>query len=169
MTHRARARSSLPALISVVLLAGCSTHIYQDFIYAPHRFQQAMHTQLKIAIIPFEDLRETRASGNLGWASVPIVPYASRTEDRRQVPDERFRSDYYLPDLLAHVIAVELAFNQVSSRIDLAPLALDDYDLIPLHYQRRDRLLEPLLAKLRFSQRNLTVRSVCFGPSLQSM
>ena len=46
--------------------------MYEDFIYAPHRFRQAYPTGLKIAIMPFEDLRETRVRGNLGWAKLPL-------------------------------------------------------------------------------------------------
>ena len=112
MKTMTRAREAWLSLLGVLLLCGCGGHMFEDFVYSPHRFRQAQPTRIKIAIMPFEDLRETRRSGDLGWANMPVVPYAHRTEDRRQATDERFQSDYYLPDLLAHMIAVELVFNE---------------------------------------------------------
>ena len=59
-----------------------------------------------------------------------MIPFATASSDRRQSPAERYESDYYYPDLISYTIALELVGNGIATRVDIAPPALEDYDLI---------------------------------------
>lgn len=50
------------------------------------------------------------------------------------------RNAYYLPGLIAYTIALDLAKNGLGSRVDIAPPALEDYDLV-IHGKLRSNQL----------------------------
>ncbi len=107
---------------------GCT--VYPDFVYPTHKIVGAEPTGLKIAVLPFEDQRKTLDHGSKGWSYLPLIPWASHSEDRRQASSDRFTENYYWPDLVPYAIALELIDNKISHRVDIAPAALEDYDLI---------------------------------------
>jgi hypothetical protein len=138
------------ALVATLGVAACGP-IHHDFEYTPNRLAQVQPSRLKIAVLPFVDARTTEESGShaLGW--LPLVPYTTETFDERQDPGSVGRNEYYLPMLLAYTVALDLAQNGLGSRIDIAPPALEDYDVV-VH------------GKLRSNQLSSTELSYGLGP-----
>lgn len=133
-------------LLMVALLATASAcgPVYHDFSYRPNDVPTA-RSGLKIAIIPFVDERETKDSGSHGLAWVPGVLWATESRDQRQDPESVARTEYFYPGLVAYTLALDLAHNGVGARVDIAPPALEDYDLI-IHgklrsFEERDQVL----------------------------
>jgi hypothetical protein len=128
-----RVSFAIPLLIVSSLLGssllGCGP-TYYDFTYEPNQLEAPARSEFKIAVIPFVDARETYDRGSRLWAWLPLVPYATERTDSAQDPRQREPGTYYFPEIVAYSIALDLAQNGIGSRVDLAPPALEDYDLI---------------------------------------
>lgn len=154
---------SLFILLSLLLalFSGCSNNLH--FKYEPSEIEPPQAAQenirkLKIAVMTFEDARETDHSGSTNYALIPLVPTWKETVSSNQGAKQSFTSaDYYYPGLIAYAIARDLEANAMAGTVHLNPSVTEHYDLV----------IRGRLTRLEFSSRKLTYGLSAAGQLLQ--